>query len=434
MALLLTQDMSKEIIELPAEQLRTGIYVSRLDRPWTGTPFLFQGFAIKDDEELQTLRRLCKVVYVEVSAAEAEELKSAARKTPAPESRQPKPADSPDPLEELSINATAYVGHVPVKDPVQLKTELSLAATTYGEAKHAVGTIFDNLRRGGGLDVPHLEMVVGSMVDSVFRNRDAMGWLAHMKSKDDYLYSHSLAAAVWALAFGRHLGLDKETLKSVGTGAMLLDIGKTRLPTELLKKAGRPSDEEWRLIHAHVDHGIELLRAAPNVDNRVVTMIATHHERFDGSGYPHKLKGDEIPLLGRIAGIVDCYDAMISERNYARPKSAYDAVRELKRLGGIAFPGELVELFIQAVGVFPTGTVVELNTGEVGVVIGQNRFRRLRPEVMLILDADKQIREEFTTVDLLTCDENTDRSEPALWITHGLERGAYGIDPKEYFL
>src|ERR1019366_6973342 len=210
--------------------------------------------------------------------------------------------------------------------------------------------------------------------------------------------------------------------------------GKTQLTNELLKKPGKPSDSEWQIIRAHVDHGIKLIDAAPNVDKRIVTMIATHHERLDGNGYPHNLKGDEIPLLGRIAGIVDCYDAMISERNYARPKSAYDAVRELKRLGGIAFPGELVELFIQAVGVFPTGTVVQLDTGEVGVVIGQNRFRRLRPEVMLILDADKQIREEFTTVDLLTCEENTGRSEPALWITHGLERGAYGIDPKEYFL
>ena len=430
----MTQDTSKQIIELPAEHLRTGIYVSRLDRPWTDTPFLFQGFAIENDEELQTLRRLCKVVYVEVSAAEAEELRSAARKPPAPARRQPETPASTDPLEELSINPTAFVDHVPVKDPVQLKTELTLAATTYGEAKHAVGTIFDNLRRGGGLDVPHLEIVVGSMVDSVFRNRDAMGWLAHMKSKDDYLYSHSLSASVWALAFGRHLGLDKETLKSVGTGAMLLDIGKTRLPTELLKKRGAPSDEEWRLIHTHVDHGLELLRAAPNVDNRVMTMISTHHERFDGSGYPHKLKGDEIPLLGRIAGIVDCYDAMISERSYAKPKSAYDAVRELKSLGGRAFPEELVELFIQAVGVFPTGTVVELNTGEVGIVIAQNRFRRLRPEVMLILDVQKRVREEFTTIDLLTCDENTGKSEPSLWITHGLERGAYGIDPKEYFL
>ena len=411
-----------------------GIYVSRLDRPWTDTPFLFQGFAIENDDELQTLRRLCKVVYVEVSAAEAEEFKSVARKAFTPARRHSEPPDSSDLLEELSTNPTAFVDHVPVKDPVELKTELTLAATTYGEAKNAVGTIFDNLRRGGGLDVPHLEIVVGSMVDSVFRNRDAMGWLAHMKSKDDYLYSHSLAASVWALAFGRHLGLDKETLKSVGTGAMLLDIGKTRLPTELLKKRGAPSDEEWRLIYAHVDHGLELLRAAPNVDSRVVTMIATHHERFDGSGYPHKLKGDEIPLVGRIAGIVDCYDAMISERSYARPKSAYDAVRELKSLGGIAFPAELVELFIQAVGVFPTGTVVELNTGDVGIVIGQNRFRRLRPEVMLILDAHKRVRDEFTTIDLLTCDENTGKAEPTLWITRGLERGAYGIDPKEYFL
>lgn len=408
-----------------------GVYVSRLDRPWTDTPFLFQGFVVEDDEQLETLRNLCKVVYVEVSAAEADELLSAARNTSVAKAPAPAP---PDPLESLSADAAAFVDQVPAKDPVLLKTELTLAAETFGEAKRAVGTIFDNLRRGGGLDVPHLETVVGSMVDSVFRNRDAMGWLARMKSKDDYLYSHSLATSVWALAFGRHLGLDKETLKAVGTGAMLLDIGKTRLPTELLKKPGKPSDDEWRLIRAHVDQGVELLRAAADVDTRIVTMIATHHERFDGSGYPQKLQGDAIPLIGRIAGIIDCYDAMISDRCYASPKSTYDAVRELKRLGGIAFPAQLVELFIQAVGVFPTGTLVELNTGEVGVVIGQNRFRRLRPEVMLILDAQKKVREEFTTVDLLTCDENTGRKEPTLWITRGVERGGYGIDPTEYFL
>jgi len=421
--------MAKEIVELPVEQLKLGIYVSRLDRPWEDTPFLFQGFAVENDEELETLRRLCKVVFVEVSLAEAEELRSAARKKPVP-SRTPQPSD---PLEELSTNPGALVGHVPVKDPVALKTELTLATTTFGEAKRAVGAIFDHLRRGGGLDVPHLQTVVGSMVDSVLRNRDAMGWLARMKSKDDYLYTHSLSSSVWALAFGRHLGLDRETLTSVGTGAMLVDIGKTGLPTQLLKKSGKPTDAEWRLIYTHVDQGVEQLRAAPNVDSRILTMIATHHERFDGSGYPHKLKGDEIPLVGRIAGIVDCYDAMISERCYAKPKSTYDAVRELKRLGSNAFPAELVELFIQAVGVFPTGTLVELNSGEVGVVTGQNRYRRLRPEVMLILDAQKRVRDEFTTIDLLTCDENAGKT-PRLWITRGLERGAYDIDPTEYFL
>ena len=422
--------MKKEIVELPVEHLKLGIYVSRLDRPWADTPFLFQGFEVENDDDLETLRRLCSVVFVEVSVEEAEELRSAARKSvlvpPAPQSS--------DPLEVLSYNPTAFAAHVPAKDSVPLKTELTLATTNFGEAKRAVGAIFDRLRHGGGLDVPHLQTVVGSMVDSVFRNRDAMGWLARMKSKDDYLYSHSISASVWALAFGRHLGLDKETLTSVGTGAMLLDIGKTGLPTELLKKPGKPSEKEWQLIYSHVDQGVQLLRAAPNVDHRIVTMIATHHERFDGSGYPHKLKGDDIPLVGRIAGIVDCYDAMITERSYAKPKSAYDAVRELKRLGGVAFPAELIELFIQAVGVFPNGTLVELNTGEVGVVIGQNRYRRLRPEVTLILDAQKKVREEFTTINLLTCDENSGKTEPALWITRGLERGAFGIDPAEYFL
>jgi HD-GYP domain-containing protein (c-di-GMP phosphodiesterase class II) len=423
--------MAKQIIELPVAELKLGLYVSRLDRPWEDTPFLFQGFEVENDEDLQALRRLCKVVYVELSVADAEELKSAKRNAPPTSGRK---AGQKDELELLSGDLSALSIRVPAKDAVPLKTELAAATTTFGEAKVAVGTIFDRLRRGGGLDVPHLQTVVGSMVDSVLRNRDAMAWLAQMKSKDDYLYSHSLSSSVWALAFGRHLGLDKDTLTSVGTGAMLLDIGKTTLPTELLKKSSKPTAHEWKLLQTHVARGAELMRAAPNVDARIITMIETHHERLDGSGYPNALAGDEIPLVGRIAGIIDCYDAMISARSYAKPRSTYDAVRELKSLGGIAFPTELIEVFIQAVGVFPTGTLVELNTGEVGIVTGQNRYRRLRPEVMLILDKKKKIRDEFTTIDLMTCDENASRTEATLWITQGLERGAYGIDPTEYFL
>lgn len=423
--------MSKEIIELPAEQLRTGIYVSRLDRPWTDTPFLFQGFVVDNDEDLQTLQRLCKVVYVEVTREEEAELKARARKKL---SSSDEPPERPDLLAALSNDPAALLDRVPSKDSVPFKNELSAAEATYKDARRAVGVVFDHLRKGGGLDMPQLETVVGPMVDSVFRNRDALGWLSRMKSKDDYLYSHSLAVSVWALAFGRHLGLDKETLKIVGTGAMLLDIGKTKLSTELLRKTGKPTSEEWQLIRAHVEQGIALLRSEKNVDARVLGMVATHHERMDGTGYPGALKGDAIPLVGRIAGIVDAYDAMISERSYAKPKSTYDAVRELKYMGGSAFAPELVELFIQAVGVFPTGTLVELNTGEVGVVIAQNRFRRLRPEVMLVLDAQKKMREEFTSLNLLTHGEGNGKTEPTLWITHGLEHGAYGIDPKEYFL
>lgn len=423
--------MSTVVIELAPENLKKGLFVCGLDRPWEGTPFLFQGFVIETDAELDILRRLCKFVYVDVTVEDAKAFRSAAGRAARP---PPPDTAAPDQIALLTKNLTASMGRVPAKDSKSLEAELSAATTVYSEAKRAIGSVFDHLRRGGALDVPHLQSVVGSMVNSVFRNRDAMSWLASMKSKDDYLYSHSLSSSVWALAFGRHLGLDKETLTLVGTGAMLLDIGKTQLATELLKKPGELNDAEWQLIRAHVDHGIKLIEAAPNIDRRIVEMIATHHERLNGEGYPHKLKGDQIPLLGRVAAIVDCYDAMISQRSYATAKSTYDAVRELKRLGGTAFSSEMVELFIQAVGVFPTGTLVELNTGEVGVVTGQNRYRRLRPEVMLILDANKKVKEEFSTTDLLTCDEYTGNAEPTLWIVRGLEHGAYGIDPSEYFL
>ena len=137
--------MKRVVVELPVEQIKLGTYVSRLDRPWAETPFLFQGFTVASDEDLQLLRSLCKVVYAEVSIEEAEELKSARRAPATP--REPRP---PEPLEELSANPAAFADRVPIKDAVELKTELTLATTSFGEARRAVGAIFDHLRRGGG--------------------------------------------------------------------------------------------------------------------------------------------------------------------------------------------------------------------------------------------------------------------------------------------
>ncbi len=424
--------MPKQIVEIPVHALRLGLYVTRLDRPWLESPFTFQGFAIENAEELSQLQKLCTRVYVEVTAQEADELLQ--RAAPQPVRTAPVATRRDVSLDEVSGNLNARLHTVPKKDPVPLKSELGAAKGVYGEARQTVTKIFDRLKRGGGLDVQLMENVVDSMVDSVFRNREAMCWLARMKVKDDYLYSHSLASSVWALAFGRHLGLDKATLRSIGVGAMLLDIGKTRLPTELLQKTGTLDAGDWTLLKQHVEFGLALVEKDPRADECVKSMMRTHHERTDGSGYPHGLTGDAIPLAGRIGGIVDCYDAMTSDRLFAKGKSTYEAVRELKRLGRTWFQPELVELFIQAVGVFPTGTLVELNSGEVAVVIAQNRFRRLRPEVMLILDSRKQMRAEFTLLDLQLYAKDNDAGNTPLWITQGLEPGAYDVDPTEFFL
>ena len=421
--------MAKQLRQISVAQLQLGMYVHTLDRDWMGTPFLFQGFEITTDEELAQLRSLCK--HVQVDMEDGVVLPAAPALLRAADAGGAAVVDT---LALAAADPIALAATVPAVDEIELRTELSRAAEVMGSARTVVLSVFDQLRDGGGLEAAAIESVVESMVQSVFRNRHAMGWLARMRSKDDYLYTHSLSTSVWALTFGRHLGLDREAMKVLGTGAMLLDVGKTRMPAHLLRKPEALTPTEWKLLRLHARYGAQLLRADETLDQRVIEMVESHHERFDGSGYGSGLKGKEIPFLARVAGIVDAYDAMISERAYAKPKTAFQAVRELSSMAGTAFQPELVELFIQAVGVFPTGTLVELNTGEVGVVTAQNRYRRLKPEIMLILDANKQVRDDFTQIDLYSCEANADPANPSLWITTGLDQNAYGIDPAEYFL
>jgi HD-GYP domain-containing protein (c-di-GMP phosphodiesterase class II) len=270
------------------------------------------------------------------------------------------------------------------------------------------------------------------MVESVVENEDALSWLARMKKKDNYIHDHSIASCVWAIVFGKHLGLEKNVLQVLGLGALLMDVGKTQLPTELLIKKEDLSAEEKLLLRKHVEYGLAIAQKVEGVDSRVIEIIASHHERYNGTGYPRGLKGNEIPVFARIASIVDAYDAMTTYRPYAQAISTYEAMRKLNDLAGVEFQAEMVEQFVQAVGVFPVGTLVELSTGEVGVVIAQNRTRRLRPQVMLLTDEEKQTRRNFKTIDLRTV--LVDPGGESLCITTGLPPGAYGLNPSEYYL
>lgn len=186
-------------------------------------------------------------------------------------------------------------------------------------------------------------------------------------------------------------------------------------------------------MRRHVQFGLDILDKAGDVDSRVCDMLAHHHERYNGTGYPNGISGSAIPVFGRIAGIVDAYDAMITPRPYAKLLSSYDALRRLRLLSDVEFQAEIVDQFTRAIGAFPTGTLVELNTGEVGIVTRQNRIRRLRPEVMIILDADKQTREDFRIVDLNE-ETTTDGGAQSLWIERGLPQGMHGIDPTKYYI
>ncbi|ANO51490.1 HD-GYP domain-containing protein [Woeseia oceani] len=425
-----------EKLTIATEHLKIGLYVADLDRPWLETPFLFQGFKISDDDEIAELQKHCKAVVVDVEQSELplqeiqglanlknkEEPKVAPPPRPVPKKSV---ADIPEP--DFSKTGKYYV------NTEELGKELVRAQEIEKHASQAINSVIDGVRNGARLDVPQLEQAVDPLVDSVLRNSDAMAWLMRIREKDEYVYQHSIGSSVWAVVFGRHLGFNKETLNAVGLGGMLLDIGKTQLPNELLRKPGKLNESETALMRKHVEFGLQILRDAGKNDARVEIMLATHHERFDGSGYPNQLKGTLVPVLGRVAGIVDCYDAMVSRRPYAETQSTFDAMRQLQAMAKGQFQKEMVDQFVQAVGMFPTGSLVELNTGEVAVVTAQNNYQRLRPEVMIILDRDKQLCDDFRTVDL-RMNTNDELGKETMWIDRGLEPGSFGIDPAEYFL
>jgi putative nucleotidyltransferase with HDIG domain len=381
------------------------MYVSELDRPWLETPFLFQGFYVQTEEDVAAVRSYCRQVVVDTGT----------------EDERPKTV------------ATPSRARPPAEAMRELKDEIKQASGIHQAVCASVEEVMVELRNSGKLSVHKLEAAVLPMVDSVLRNPAAMSCLMRIRRKGGYLLSHALASSVWATALGREIGLDRGSLRTVALGAMLLDVGKTRIPQAILDKPGKLDAGEREQVRRHVELGLELVRESGDVDPRVVEMIANHHERHDGSGYPRGIAGGDIPVFGRIAGIVDTYDAMITSRPYASTQSSYGALRQLRSLAGTEFQPELVDHLTQAIGMFPTGTLVLLNTGEVAVVSAQSRIRRLRPEIMIILDAEKHPLAEYRVVDLNNVSATAD-DQASLWIEQGLEPGAYGVDPAEYYL
>jgi HD-GYP domain-containing protein (c-di-GMP phosphodiesterase class II) len=401
-----------DILKVLTADLEIGMYVSSLDRPWLETPFVLQGFQLESDKDIERLRKYCDYVYIDTHQSRLEE--SIIRRKVSFRPRMSKV--------QMFPNRTLKT----YTDKADWKDEYPKAQSAVKALSESLDDIFGNVSRGEGLDMARVKRAVEPMIDSISRNPDACIWLARMKQEDKYTYQHSLGASIWAVALGRQLGLPKSDLRSLAIGGLLFDTGKLQLDKELLA-ANRPlTKEEFKTVKSHVSLGVESIQKSGIMNRDVIDMVAYHHERHDGSGYPEGLSGDKIPIFARIAAIVDCYDAITSHRSYARATSPSIAIKKLYEWKDIDFQAELVEEFIQAVGIYPAGTLVELSSGEVAVVMAEYRTRRLRPKVMVLLDADKQALVDVKMVDLLHQKETQD-GRP-LDIVSSLEPEAYGID------
>lgn len=421
-------------LKVDVNEITVGMFVSGLDRPWAQTPFPLQGFYVRDAEEIRQLKTYCRHVYIDVakgSGSVAARLKTIERNSIARHPRPSRTSKVKVDVSPLKVRHGTYSLNAP------LKTEINHAQQLHRVVFQSVGQVVDQLGSGEIISVHETKRVAGEMVDSVLRNPDAFTWLSRVKALDEHTYSHSLRSAVWAIIFGRHIGMNKKDLDTLAMGVLLKDIGKTKISPELVEKKERTAAEE-RQYEKFVELSVEILRQTPNVEPRVISVVKTHCERVNGSGFPQQLRGDKIPLLGKIAGIVTFYDETTNPRGERYPLSPSRAVAKLYECRDKEFQEELVVEFIRAIGLYPTGTLVELNTGEVAVVVEQNFERRLKPKVMVVTDAYKSKLEQPVFIDL----EKDDKDKQALIdngkkrldevdkieIAQDLEPGSYDID------
>lgn len=424
-------------VKVAVNEITVGMFVSGLDRPWTQTPFPLQGFYIRDLDEIRELKVHCNHVYIDVvkgTAPVKSNLRSLTSRTPADRRKQ-----------NRADKRTKFVDVAPLKIrrdlyPVShgLEKEIGKAKQLHQQVYGAVSSVMEQVEQDhNNIPISETKRVASDMVDSVLRSPDAFTWLSRVKEKDEHTYSHSVRSAVWAILFGRHIGMPKNEIDILALGVLLKDIGKTRLPEHLIYKIDRTSTEQ-EAYEKFIDYGVDILRKLPDVKPRVTSVVKTHCERINGSGFPAHLRGDKIPLLGKIAGIVTFYDETTNPRGQDKPLSPSKAVAKLYDGRGIEFQEELAVEFIRAIGLYPTGTLVELSTGEVAVVVEQNFERRLKPCVMVVTDSVKQTLYEPFTLDLAEHDRAnqvkidagkvTKHEVDRIEIIQDLEPGAYDID------
>lgn len=357
--------------KISVDALRPGMYIEALDRPWLDTDFLYQGFFVDGAEDIAALRRQVDYVYISEEAA-------------SPPVR-PRPASG----------TTTEMADGDRHRPQSFFEEIEQVRIIRSDMRDLISDVHRDIRAGRRLDLDTAQRMVTRIADSAVRNQNALLWFSSLKARDDYTAQHSMHVCMLAVAFAAHLALDDRRIAALGLGALLHDIGKLRVPLAILNKPGRLTEAEMMEIRRHPQHGIDILSDQPDMDPISLDVVLNHHERLDGSGYPRGIDGDEISQYSRILAICDVYDALTSDRVYHRGRTPADAIAIMRDEAAL-LDTALLEAFIAFLGDYPVGTLVELNTGEVGLIVprapqGDTTGPTDRPVILIVLDHNKHL-------------------------------------------
>ena len=409
--------------------LKFGMHVVELDRPWTGTRFIYREFIVETKEVLDELRRVSAYVYIETDPRRRT-IHLQRPSGPILASKPDSHDDNDEPVDRVLVASSRHIETRWHPDKTGLEEELHDASRIESRTREVLYDTLEDVKLGKSIRTAGVREVVTEMAESIIRNPDAMVVLSQLKEADEYTALHSLRVCILALTFGRHLDFNREELNQLGIGALLHDVGKMRVPSDVLNKPGRLTDAEFDLMKSHVPEGVKILAKAEGIPGASIQVAAQHHERYAGGGYANGVAGDKIGVFGLISGIVDCYDAITSDRVYHAGMSPYEALTKMYSWRNTDFHPGLIEQFIQCMGIYPVGSLVELSDGSIGVVINVNRRRRLRPRVALVLKPNKKPYRLAKILNLTDFEEKDGSSE--ISVVKVLQPGEYGINPVDY--